>query len=281
MKNLNEFNKEKNFLICIDSDGCAINTMDIKHIKCFGPCMVKEWNLQIWEKDILEKWNNVNLYTLTRGINRFKGLAIALEEINQKYVKIEELDDLLNWVKNTNELSNQSLIKEIEKKGTMCLKKALNWSKDVNRCIELLTDDEKLSFKGVKEALEKAHKLADIVIVSSANEKAVLDEWKYNKLIEYTDLILTQNIGTKSFCISKLLEKGYDSKNVLMIGDSKGDFDAAKKNNILFYPIMVKKEIFSWERFKEEILYKFTNNLYTSKYEDKIIKEFEDNFNNN
>ena len=31
---LDSFKKNKEYLICIDSDGCAIDTMDIKHIKC-------------------------------------------------------------------------------------------------------------------------------------------------------------------------------------------------------------------------------------------------------
>ena len=34
MNSLEKFKKKKDFLICIDSDGCAMDTMDIKHIKC-------------------------------------------------------------------------------------------------------------------------------------------------------------------------------------------------------------------------------------------------------
>ena len=29
-----------------------MDTMDIKHIKCFGPCMVEEWGLSEWEAPI-------------------------------------------------------------------------------------------------------------------------------------------------------------------------------------------------------------------------------------
>ena len=46
MNSLEKFKKKKDFLICIDSDGCAMDTMDIKHIKCFGPCMINQWNLE-------------------------------------------------------------------------------------------------------------------------------------------------------------------------------------------------------------------------------------------
>lgn len=274
---LDNFIKKKDFLICIDSDGCAIDTMDIKHIKCFGPCMVTEWNLEEWKDDILERWNEVNLYTLTRGINRFKGLAVALIEINDKYIQIDGLDEFVRWTEETKELSNESLEAEIEKINNICLKKALEWSKSVNKSIDLLSDDEKCPFEGVKEAIITAKKVADIAIVSSANEKAVLDEWSQHGLLESVDIVLTQNIGSKAYCINKLIEKGYSRNNVLMVGDALGDLKAAEENEVLYYPIMVRKEKESWFRFTKDILERFTNNLYNGKYQEKVIAEFKAN----
>ncbi|MDU1308018.1 MAG: HAD hydrolase-like protein [Clostridium perfringens] len=274
---LDNFNKQKDFLICIDSDGCAIDTMDIKHIKCFGPCMVTEWNLEEWKEPILERWNEVNLYTLTRGINRFKGLAVALIEINEKYITIEGLDEFVRWTEETKELSNESLEVEIEKTNNICLKKALEWSKSVNKSIDLLSDDEKCPFEGVKEAIILAKKVADIAIVSSANEKAVLDEWNKHGLLENVDIVLTQNIGSKSYCISKLIAKGYSRNNVLMVGDALGDLKAAEENEALYYPIMVRKEKESWIRFSKEALERFTSNSYYGEYQEKVIAEFKEN----
>ena len=83
------FQRKKEYLICIDSDGCAMDTMDIKHFQCFGPCMVREWGLEQWEEALLERWNEVNLYSMTRGINRFKALAIVLHEASGKYRSID------------------------------------------------------------------------------------------------------------------------------------------------------------------------------------------------
>ena len=274
---LDNFNKQKDFLICIDSDGCAIDTMDIKHIKCFGPCMVTEWNLEDWKEPILERWNEVNLYTLTRGINRFKGLAVALIEINEKYITIEGLDEFVRWTEETKELSNESLEVEIEKTNNICLKKALEWSKSVNKSIDLLSDDEKCPFEGVKEAIILAKKVADIAIVSSANEKAVLDEWNKHGLLENVDIVLTQNIGSKSYCINKLIAKGYSRNNVLMVGDALGDLKAAEENEALYYPIMVRKEKESWIRFSKEALERFTSNSYYGEYQEKVIAEFKEN----
>ena len=87
------------FLICVDSDGCAMDTMDIKHIRCFGPCMVKEWGLEEWAQPVLSRWNELNLYTLTRGINRFKGLALALGEVNRTCASIDGVEELDVWAK--------------------------------------------------------------------------------------------------------------------------------------------------------------------------------------
>ena len=104
------YTKRSDFLVCVDSDGCAMDTMDIKHIRCFGPCMVAEWGLEEWRDAILERWNEINLYTMTRGVNRFKGLVKALDEIREKYCEIEELDALERWVNETSELSNACLL---------------------------------------------------------------------------------------------------------------------------------------------------------------------------
>ena len=135
---LQEFQRTKEYLICVDSDGCAMDTMDVKHFQCFGPCMVEEWGLEEWAEPILERWNEVNLYTMTRGINRFKGLALALREIDGKYKKIDGVDELESWVANAPALSNDGVKAAIESGGGEVLKKALNWSVQVNDRINAL-----------------------------------------------------------------------------------------------------------------------------------------------
>ncbi len=41
-----DYEKDKEYLICIDSDGCAMDTMDVKHIRCFGPEWIKTFGLR-------------------------------------------------------------------------------------------------------------------------------------------------------------------------------------------------------------------------------------------
>ena len=43
--------KRKEFLVCIDSDGCVMDTMDLKHDKCLAPCMLMVWDLGKYKID--------------------------------------------------------------------------------------------------------------------------------------------------------------------------------------------------------------------------------------
>ena len=270
-----DYKKNKKYLVCVDSDGCAIDSMDIKHYRCFGPCMVEEWNLSTWSDEILKRWNDINLYTKTRGINRFKGLSIALQEINNQYIKIEDLETLVNWVETTNELSNASLQREIEKnQESISLKKALSWSNSINTKIKKLPEEEILPFEKVKEALSLAHIDADVAIVSSANLGAVLEEWKRHELLPHTDIVLAQNAGTKAYCIQELLKFGYDPKDVVMCGDALGDMDAANKNNVNYFPILVRHEKESWEEFINNGFNKLKEGTFSGSYQEKLINKF-------
>ncbi len=274
---IQDFHKNKDYLICVDSDGCAMDTMDIKHIKCFGPCMVDEWGLDAWRQPILDRWNDINLYTMTRGINRFKGLAMALSEINGQYRPVDGLEELQSWADTAPELSNQALKKEIEKTKSPILKKALNWSEAVNRKIQMLDEADKQPFPGVKEALAYAHRFADIAIVSSANLQAVLDEWDIHGLLEHTDLVLAQDTGSKAYCIQELVKKGYEKEKVLMTGDAPGDYRAAQVNGVFYYPILVRHEAESWKEFKDTAVARLTGGSYGGTYQQEKVNAFLNN----
>ena len=275
MSVLTNFKKNKDFLICVDSDGCAMDTMNIKHIKCFGPCMIEEWNLKQWQDEILYSWNQVNLYTMTRGINRFKGLATALAEVNAKYTPIDGVVALVDWAEHAPELSNNAVEKMIPENPIF--EKALHWSIMVNEAIEALPKEDIKPFNGVKEALEKLHEKCDVAVVSSANPEAVKDEWDRYGLTEHVDILCTQDMGSKAHCISELLKKGYKVNNVLMCGDAVGDMKAAAANGVLYYPICVNYENESWEALVDNAYPRFINSSYKGDYQKEVIDNFLDN----
>lgn len=265
------FEKKHDFLVCVDSDGCAMDTMNCKHINCFGPCMVEEWNLQEWKDEILTRWNEINLFQMTRGINRFKGLALALLEIDENYTKIPGVEELHTWTETTKALSNDALAEAIDAtpkgEGRECLVKALSWSKAVNASIVNLPEELKVPFPGAKAGLAAAHEFADVAVVSSANRDAVDEEWTTHGLYDHVDIVLAQDCGSKAHCIAEMLKFGYALDHVLMVGDAPGDMDAAEKNGVLYFPILVNHEEKSWDELSITGLSNLKSCSYVGEYQ--------------
>ena len=251
MSIFDSFVRKHDYLVCVDSDGCVMDTMNCKHFRCFGPCMVTEWGLEEWKDAILERWNVINLFSMTRGINRFKGLAMALSEIDKQYKPIAGIEALQHWADTAPALSNDAVAKAaaeaIDPEAKLVFEKALSWSKAVNASIVMLPEELKLPYEGAKAGLAAAHAFADVAMVSSANRDAVEEEWGKFGLLEHTDIILAQDVGSKAACIAEMLKFGYDPEKVVMIGDAPGDCDAAEKNGVYYYPILVNHEKESWD----------------------------------
>ena len=262
------FIKKHDYLVCVDSDGCAMDTMDCKHFHCFGPCMVAEWGLDEWMDEILDRWNVINLFSMTRGINRFKGLAMALGEINEKYTPIIGIQALQHWADTAPALSNDAVAKAAaeasDAEARLVFEKALSWSRAVNASIVALPEELKVPYQGAKEGLAAAHGFADVAMVSSANRDAVEEEWGKFGLLEHTDIVLAQDVGSKAACIARMLEFGYDVNKVVMVGDAPGDCDAAEKNGVHYYPILVNHEKDSWEEAVSVAFGKLRSGEYAS-----------------
>lgn len=271
------YRRRHDYLICIDSDGCAMNTMEIKHRKSLAPCMVYEWDLGEYRDAIMRRWREISLYSMDRGINRFEALAKILVDVNENYKRVEDLESLLNWVRTTKELSTESLRREVERTGSPALKKALEWSELVNGSLKMISEKNKQPFEGVREALETAEQFADIVIVTAANRTEIVEEWEYYDLLKHVGLVLTQETGSKEYCIGKLLEYGYQKDHVMMVGDAPIDQRAAKTEGVFFYPIMVWKEKESWEEFRNNALRKFREGTFAGEYQAEVEKEFVQN----
>ena len=265
MSIFDSFERKQDFLVCVDSDGCVMDTMNCKHFHCFGPCMVAEWGLEAWKDAILQRWNVINLFSMTRGINRFKGLAMALCEINATYTPIAGIEALQHWADTAPALSNDGVAKAIEAAegdAKQIFQKARAWSKAVNAAIVELDESLKVPYAGAKEGLAAAHSFADVAMVSSANRDAVEEEWGKFGLLEHTDIVLAQDVGSKTACIREMLKFGYDPGKVVMIGDAPGDCDAAEKNGVHYFPILVNHEKASWEEAVEVAFAKLRSGEY-------------------
>lgn len=268
------FIKRKNYLIFVDSDGCAMDTMERKHTLCFGPSLVAEWELEHRRDMILSRWNEINLYSTTRGINRFEGLAMILREISESGYEIPGLDDLLQWISSGKVLNNRTLQVEIDKTDSICLKKALHWSNEVNRQVALLQKEDRHPFEHVQHALARAHRYADVAVISNAPLEIVLEEWDMYGLLEHTDIVLAEDCGSKEYCIGQLLEMGYPCDHVLLCGDAYDDLCAAERNGVFFYPMLARHENECWIEFACDGLEHLRSGTYAGAYQQEKIELF-------
>lgn len=258
------------YAFCVDSDGCAMDTMTYKHQLFFGPLAADVFEIRDRSTFLLE-WDRINLFSRTRGVNRFVGLVMALD-----FAGITGIENLRGWANTTTSLSNDSLEAEIRRNESPDLVKALDWSLRVNQGIKNYPGPA-LAFKGARESLHALKKLGHIYVVSSANKEAVENEWFEQGLMDAVEDLYCQDRGKKEDAIADLLSKGYSADHILMVGDSPGDLSAAKLNSVVFYPILVGHEIESWERLRQEVGPQFVAGQLT---ETKQV-EYQDDFWNN
>ena len=238
-------------LVCIDSDGCAFDSMEAKHRNCFGPQMFSVWSFGGREKEALEAWNEVNLYSSTRAVNRFKGLALTLQKMG-----IDDWEPIAEWTKRETALSNATL----EKETHPALKRALKWSLAVNEAIGKMPVS--LPFPNAGETIKEMADEADIIVVSSTNPEALKAEWGNAGLLPYVSEILSHKDGSKKECIARKLQEGYSKDQVIMIGDAPGDYQAAMETGVHFFPVIPCKEAESWLEVKRDIFPLFKNGEY-------------------
>lgn len=269
---MNTYEKRKEFLICVDSDGSAMDTMEPKHRLCFAPLFADEFGFVENRQEIIDYWLWYNLYSKHRGVNRFKGCAHLLERFAPD---LSGLQEYLSFLATSDEHSNRALesaIKSTENDAVM--KKVLNWSLSVNKGVHDI--EELLPFDGVTSAFEAAERYCDIAAVSSANKKALYSEWEKHGLADCCTVLMSQEEGTKAQCIAKLLELGYDKHKVIMVGDAIGDLEAAIENGVYFYPIIIKKEVECWSKFIAEAVMPLISGKLNNDIQKAWINEFND-----
>lgn len=258
---------QESVIFCIDSDGCVMDTMTYKHELFFGPLAAEVFNIDE-KKKFLEDWNRVNLYTKTRGINRFVGLYKALDEVDYPNVS-----GLKQWLDTTPSLSNEALIKIIAENPSDILENTLRWSELVNKQISEYKGDVK-AFVAVQKVLRELSKLGRVYVVSSANKAAVIDEWQNEGLASFVDEFFCQNNGKKEDIIKSVKSSNTDIGTIVMIGDSPGDLDAANSNDVLFYPILVNYEEKSWDNLLNIELKFILNGEYAKKRQNILVEQF-------
>lgn len=276
---LRDFKPSKEFFVGIDSDGCVFDSMEIKHKECFTPMFVKHFHLQAASRFAREVWDFVNLYSKTRGANRFPALVRALNllrdrpEVQARAVEVPSTAALEEWLARETKLGNATLAAEV-KNGNQGLAQVKIWSDAVNKAIEDIVHGVP-PFPLFKESLDKINTRADAMVISQTPADALAREWAEHGIDRGIKVIAGQEMGTKTEHLKYAAVGKYAPTKILMIGDAPGDQKAAKTNGVLFFPIVPGKEEASWQRFHGEALDRFFLGSYAGEYEANLIREFD------
>ena len=272
----------KEYFIAIDSDGCAFDTMEIKHKECFIPNIIKHWGLQAVSKYARAAAEFVNLYSKWRGVNRFPALLMTFDlldewdKVQERGFKSPDVPALRNWVETESKLGNPVLEAYCETHDEPDMHQALVWSKAVNDTVADIVQGGLPPFPHVRECLEKAHPHADMVVCSQTPTEALTREWQEQGIAEFVFAIAGQEMGKKSEHIAYTSSDGrYEKSKMLMIGDAPGDMKAARANDAMFFPILPGEEDKSWKRLYDEGLDRFFADEYAGDYETALVEEFE------
>ncbi len=278
---LKNLEARKEFLIAIDSDGCAFDTMEIKHKECFIPNIIKYWRLQPVSRHAREAAEFVNLYSKWRGINRFPALVKVFDlladwpEVQARRVEIPVAQSLRDWISRETRLGNPVLQQEVERTRDPVLRLALEWSEAVNRTIADMVFGVP-PFPSVPPSLAKVSAWADIIVCSATPLEALRREWEEHGIDRYVRVIAGQEQGSKREHIQLAAAAGgYPKERILMIGDAPGDLKAARANGARFFPINPGREEESWRRFLEEGADRFREGRWDDDYERSLIEEFD------
>ena len=276
---LRDFKPTKEFFIGIDSDGCIFDSMEIKHKECFTPMFIKHFHLQAVSKYARECWDFVNLYSKTRGANRFPALVRALNllrarpQVQARQVSVADTAALDEWIARETKLGNATLAAEVQR-GNTGLAQVKVWSDAVNKAVEDIVHGVP-PFPLVRESLAKLNQRADAMCISQTPADALKREWAEHRIDGFVKMIAGLEMGTKTEHLKFAAKDKYAPAKILMIGDAPGDFNAAKKNGALFFPINPGSEEKSWERLFGEGLDRFFQGTYAGDYEAQLEKEFD------
>ena len=274
-----DFTPTKDYFVGIDSDGCAMDAMDIKHQECFTPAYIKAWDLQPISTLARETAIFVNLGSITRGLNRWLALRQLLDllrdraEVAERGVSIPDYPELTEFIESDYPLSDKGVAAYAAAHPSPTADRMIAWGDDVNARIADMVHGCG-PFPGVREAMAAMYDDVDEMTVSATPIEALQREWTEHGLAEYMHVIAGQEMGSKAEHVQYAAKGKYADDRIMLIGDAPGDRDAAAKVGCLYYPILPGEEKRSWQRFKDEALGKFLDGSFTGAYQQQLIDEF-------
>lgn len=261
----------KRYLIGIDSDGTAFDSMTIKHRHAFIPALLEIWGLQEHASKIRDICEYINLYSSTRGVNRFLGMKMAFQRFEEEGIPVPDYDSIDGFL-DAGKPSNASLQDYLKDHDSPFLRQLLEWSRLADRYFAEKVKTL-LPFRGVLPVLKQAEDRAEIAMISSATEKSLREDWQKEDLLDHVTALYGLEFGSKSAQLKAAAGTRFDGAHTLMIGDAPGDHEAAKSLDAWFYPIEPGEEEQSWERLGEHYLELFLTGNFAS-VQDGLLARF-------
>ena len=283
LSDLKNHKAQKKYFVGFDSDGTIFDSMELKHRDCFIDSLINIFTLSEISREVHQVWNYVNIYSNTRGTNRFKALIHTFnhlknfDNVKSLNINIPDLNELNDWVKDSKTLSTENLIDLILKrsgKNNNNLNKVLKWSEEVNKKVKAKVFN--LSpLSGAVNAINLLKPDADLMVISNTPLKTLYREWVGNDIYSNIEWIGGQETGNKTEMLMAATKGKYKKDHILIIGDSPGDLRAAKNINALFFPILPLSEEKSWNVFNTFGSLNFINETYSGNFEEDQIKQFQ------
>ncbi|OAM90082.1 hypothetical protein AW736_09895 [Termitidicoccus mucosus] len=273
------FIKRHAHMVACDSDGCVFDVMDLKHKECFCPAFIKHFRLQRCARQAREVWEFVNLYSRTRGCNRFKAAGLALEflaahpDVRALDMHFMDFGALRHFVAATDALGEPALARAVEETDDPALRAMLDWTREVNAAVAAMCQGLG-PFAGAAGALRTVSAQADLVVVSQAPRATLIGEWTHAGLDSGAAFIAGQEFGSKAAQIRQAMEGRYTAEQVLVLGDAPGDQEAAESVGARFFPITPGDETASWRSFAGEGFPRFLSGGFGVTYQHELNASF-------
>jgi 2-hydroxy-3-keto-5-methylthiopentenyl-1-phosphate phosphatase len=199
-----------------------------------------------------------------------------MKRIKELKIYIPKLNPIKNWLSLNKILSNEALkqmISELPQSERSEIITVYNWSKEVNNSVKK-TVFNLPPMEGALNGINFLKPYADIVVISNTPIRTLNREWSENNITSDVLYIGGQETGTKTEMLDAVAKNKYKNENILIIGDSFGDLNAAKNINALFFPILPLIEEKSWELFNQKGFQNFLDGSFSGEFENKLIEKF-------
>ena len=266
----------RRYFVGVDSDGCVFDTMERKQKQVFIPQAIASLGFA----DIADRYRataeRVNLYSRTRGANRFEALATCLTIMRddpELHARVPDPAPLWEFVRSGRPLSHEAFRDYVAARPSAFLSLVLHWSAESNRRIaeEIAAGGP---FPGAAECIAALTQFARVMVVSATPRDALRAEWSGAGLLEHVDEVAGQERGPKKAQLAEARATGFAGDSCLVIGDAPGDHAAAEANDMRFFPVIPGREEACWEELLETGIERFRMGGFAGTYQKKLLTDF-------